>query len=239
MNDLHFAIRQLRKNPGFTAAAVLTLALGIGANTAIFSVFKALVLDPLPYPDPLRLVHVWKSDIAIRDYMPLSGPDYFDLRAQNQCFEELGAYTTARHNLGGDKPVRVQGILCTAAILRAFGVQPALGRWFTETEETEGTRRVVVLSYRLWQERYAGDPALVGRTIRAHGSGTTTGNRAPRLGHAVVQCPDHEARLRRVHRASQVYHTADRVVHGDRARAVATLRKCPHVDSLKMSPFKG
>ena len=171
MNDLRFAFRQLRKSPGFTAVAVLTLALGIGANTAIFSVFKALVLDPLPYPDPLRLVHVWKSDIAIRDYMPLSGPDYFDLRAQNQCFEELGAYTTARHNLGGDKPVRVQGILCTAAILRAFGVQPALGRWFTETEETEGTRRVVVLSYRLWQERYAGDPALVGRTIVVNGEG--------------------------------------------------------------------
>jgi predicted permease len=169
MNDLRFAFRQLRKSPGFTAVAVLTLALGIGANTAIFSVFKALVLDPLPYPDPLRLVHVWKSDIAIRDFMPLSGPDYFDLRAQSRCFEELGAYTTARHNLGGDKPVRVQGILCTAAILRAFGVQPALGRWFTEAEETEGTRRVVVLSHRLWQERYAGDPALVGRTIVVNG----------------------------------------------------------------------
>lgn len=171
MNDLRFALRQLRRNPGFTAVAVLTLALGIGANTAIFSVFKALVLEPLPYRDPLRLVHVWKSDIAIHDFMPLSGPDYFDLRAQNRCFEELGAYATARHNLGGDPPVRVQGILCTAAILRAFGVQPALGRWFTEAEETEGTRRVVVLSHRLWRERYAGDCGLVGRSIVVNGEG--------------------------------------------------------------------
>lgn len=169
MTDLRFAIRQLQRNPGVTAVAVLTLALGIGANTAIFSVFKALVLEPLPYPDSWRLVHVWKSDMAIRDFMPLSGPDYFDLREQNRCFEELGAYTTARHNLGGDKPVRVEGILCTAAILRAFGVQPALGHWFTEAEETEGTRRVVVLGHRLWQERYGGDPAIIGGTIVVNG----------------------------------------------------------------------
>jgi len=169
MNDLRFAIRQLRKSPGFTAVAVLTLALGIGANTAIFSVFKALVLEPLPYPDPMRLVHVWKSDMAIRDHMPLSGPDYFDLREQSGCFEALGAYTTTWHNLGGEKPTRIQGILCTAALLRALKVQPALGRWFTDAEEMPGTRRVVVLSHRLWQERYAGDPALVGRTIVVNG----------------------------------------------------------------------
>ena len=169
MNDLRFAFRMLVKNPGFTAVAMLTLALGIGANTAIFSVFKALVLEPLPYPDALRLVHVWKSDIAIRDNMPLSGPDYFDLREQSSCFEALGAYTTTWHNLGGNKPKRIQGILCTAGLLHALGVQPALGRWFTEAEEQAGTRRVVVLSHRLWQERYGGDPALVGRTIVVNG----------------------------------------------------------------------
>jgi predicted permease len=90
MNDLRFAFRQLRKSPGFTAAAVITLGLGIGANTALFSVFKALVLEPLPYPDPLRLVHVWKSDRSLRDTMPLSGLDYVDLREQSGCFEELG-----------------------------------------------------------------------------------------------------------------------------------------------------
>ncbi len=169
MNDLRFAIRQLRKSPGFTAVAVFTLALGIGANTAVFSVIKALLLEPLPYPDPLRIVQVWKSDIAIWDRMPLSGPDYFDLREQSESFAELGAYTTTWHNLGGEKPVRVPGILCTAAVLRALGVQPALGRWFTDDEERPESRRVVVLSHRLWQDRYAGDAALVGRAIVVNG----------------------------------------------------------------------
>ncbi len=169
MDDLKFAFRQLRRNPGFTAVAVLTLALGIGANTAIFSVFKALVLEPLPYPDALRLVQVWKSDIAIRDNMPLSGPDYYDLCEQNTCFEALGAYTTTWHNLGGDKPTRIPGILCTAGVLRALKVQPALGRWFTDAEEQPGNQHVVVLSHRLWQERYGGDLALVGRSIVVNG----------------------------------------------------------------------
>jgi predicted permease len=169
MNDLRFAFRQLLKHPGFTSLAMLTLALGIGANTAIFSVFKAVVLEPLPYPDALRLVQVWKSDVAIRDNMPLSGPDYFDLREQNTCFEDLGAYTTTWHNLGGDNPTRIPGILCTAGVLRALRVQPAMGRWFTDAEEHSDTRRVVVLSHRLWQERYAGDPGLVGRTIVVNG----------------------------------------------------------------------
>lgn len=179
MNDLCFAVRQVRKHPGFTAVVVLTLGLGIGVNTAVFSVFKALVLEPLPYPDSWRLVHVWKSDMAIRDRMPLSGPDYFDLREQNRCFEELGAYTTTWHNLGGGQPARVPGILCTASILRAFGVQPAVGQWFTKAEEEEGTRRVVVPSHRLWQERYSGDPGLVGRTIVVNGETHTVVGVAP------------------------------------------------------------
>lgn len=111
--------------------------------------------------------------------MPLSGPDYFDLREQNRCFEELGAYTTTWHNLGGSHPIRVPGILCTASILRAFGVQPAVGQWFTEAEEAEGTRRVVVLSHRLWQERYNGEPDLVGRTIVVNGETHTVVGVAP------------------------------------------------------------
>ncbi len=101
MNDLRFALRQSCRNPGFTVAALLTLALGIGANTALFSVFKAVVLEPLPYPDPMRLVHVWKSDVSRYDTMPLSAPDYFDLREQSGCFVELGAYTIWRFNLRG------------------------------------------------------------------------------------------------------------------------------------------
>ena len=172
MNDLRCAIRQLRKSPGFTAMAVITLALGIGANTALFSVFKALVLEPLPYPDPLRLVHVWKSDVSINDTMPLSGPDYLDLREQSRCFEELGLYTPWRFNLGGRNPVQVQGVRCTAPTLRALGVPPALGRWFTDAEERDAGARVVVLSYQLWRDRFGGDPTLVGRTIVLNGAST-------------------------------------------------------------------
>ena len=169
MSNLRFAVRQLRKSPGFSAVAVATLALGIGANTALFSVFKAVVLEPLPYPDPLRLAHVWKSDLSIQDTMPLSALDYLDLREQSGCFEELGLYTPWRFNLGGRDPVQVQGIRCTAPTLRALGVAPALGRWFTDAEEQDPSARVVVLGHPLWQERYAGDPALVGRTVVING----------------------------------------------------------------------
>ena len=149
--------------------AVLTLALGIGTNTALFSVFKGLVLEPLPYPDPLRLVHVWKSDLKLHGMMSLSALDYLELRAQSSCFEELGLYTVWGWNLSGRDPVQVQGIRCTAGTLRALGVAPALGRWFTDAEERDASSRVVVLGHQLWQERYAGDPALVGRTIVLNG----------------------------------------------------------------------
>lgn len=179
MNDLRFAFRRLWKSPGFTAAAVITLALGIGANTSLFSVFKALVLEPLPYPDPLRLVHVWKSDVSIHDTMPLSGPDYVDLREQSHCFEELGLYTPCRFNLGGRNPVQIQGIRCTAPTLRALGMTPALGRWFTDTEEREAAARVVVLSYALWRDRFGGDPTLVGRTIVLNGASAEVVGIAP------------------------------------------------------------
>jgi hypothetical protein len=169
MKSLRFAFRQLLRDPGFAAVAVLTLAIGIGVNTALFSVFKALVLEPLPYPDPLRLVHVWKSDIGARDTMPLSGPDYLDLEEQAGCFEEFGLYTTWRFNLGGRDPKQVLGIRCTAGALRALGVAPALGRWFTDAEAEDVSRRVVVLGYPLWQERYGADPGLIGRDIVING----------------------------------------------------------------------
>ena len=149
--------------------AVLTLALGIGTNTALFSVFKGLVLEPLPYPDPLRLVHVWKSDLKLHGMMSLSALDYLELRAQSSCFEELGLYTVWGWNLSGRDPVQVQGIRCTAGTLRALGVAPALGRWFTDVEEQDPASRVVVLGHQLWQERYGGDPALVGQTIVVNG----------------------------------------------------------------------
>ena len=134
MNDLRMAFRMLLKRPGFTLAAVVTLALGIGANTAIFSAFKAVVLEPFPYPEAGRLTHVWQTQLGHRWRSPLSGPNFLDLRDRNQSFEEMGVYCPYGFNLGGDEPVRVPGILCSAGVLRALAVPPALGRWFTDEE---------------------------------------------------------------------------------------------------------
>ena len=124
MNDLRIALRMLLKSPGFMLAAVLTLALGIGANTAIFSVFKAVVLEPFPYPAADRLVHVWQTQLGHRWRSPLSAPDFLDLRDRNQSFDELGVYCPYGFNLGGTEPARVRGILCSAGVLRALGVPP-------------------------------------------------------------------------------------------------------------------
>jgi predicted permease len=168
MNDLRLAFRMLVKSPGFTVVAVITLALGIGANTAIFSVVKAVVLEPFPYPAANRLVHVWETQVGHRWHSPLSAPEFFDLRESNQSFEELGVYCPYAFNLGITEPVRLSGVLCSAGVLRALGVQPALGRWFTEQEELDGSRPVV-LSHDAWQKHFDAAGDIVGRFIKVNG----------------------------------------------------------------------
>jgi len=168
MNDLKFAFRQLLKSPGFTAVALLTLALGIGANTAIFTVFKAVFLEPFPYPDARRLVHIWHTPPGQRWRSPLTPPDFLDFRDQNRSFQEMGVYCPYGFNLGGTEPVRVRGILCSAGVLRALGISPAMGRWFTEDEEMDGSRPVV-LSYDAWQKHFEGAEDIVGRSVKISG----------------------------------------------------------------------
>lgn len=168
LRDFRFGLRMLLKHPGFTAVAVLTLGLGIGANTAIFSVFKAVVLEPFSYPQADRLAHVWRAPIGQRWRTPHSGPDFLDLRERNQSFEEMGVYCPYRFNLSGDEPARVPGVLCSAGVLRALGVAPALGRWFTEQEEADGSRPVV-LSYGAWQQYFGRAKAIVGRSAKLNG----------------------------------------------------------------------
>src|SRR6266536_3236715 len=148
MNDLKFAFRQLLKNPGFTTVAVLTLALGIGANTAIFSVVHAVLLRPLPFIEPERLVWLggWVGGDKEQGVTPA---DFLDYREQSQSFAQLAASVseTVPVNLtGSGEPERLSGALVTANYLDVFGVKPALGRSFRAEEDEEGSDRVVVLS---------------------------------------------------------------------------------------------
>lgn len=168
MNDLRFAFRQLGKSPGFTTVAALTLALGIGANTAVFSVFKAVLLEPFPYPEAERLVHIWQSQLGHRWRGGLSAPDFLDLRARSQSFVEMGVYCPYGFNLGGTEPVRVPGILCSAGVLKALGIAPVLGRLYTDEEERDGSRPVV-LSHEAWQQHFDGATDLVGRSVLING----------------------------------------------------------------------
>jgi ABC-type lipoprotein release transport system permease subunit len=148
---------------------VLILGVGIGGNVAIFSVLKALLFQPLPYPEPDRLVQVWQTHIDYRTRWPFSSPDYLDVREQNRSFEEFGAYSPQRFTVGRVEPERVYGATATAGVLRAYGVEPALGRLFTEGEELEGNNRVAVLSDRFWKRRFGAEPEVVGTAIAING----------------------------------------------------------------------
>jgi len=167
MNDLKFAFRQLLKNPGFTAVAVLTLALGIGATTAIFSVVYAVVLRPLPFPEPERLVAIWTQTPQV-ERLPMAPANHRDLHSQAAAFEDIALLSRVQnYNLTGDgEPERLLAARVAANLFPLLRVKPALGRGFTEDENQPGRDRVVILSHGLWQRRYAGDPNIVGKTIR-------------------------------------------------------------------------
>ena len=178
LNDLHYAVRMFRKNPGFTAVAALTLALGIGANTAIFSVVNAVLLRPLPYQQPDRLVMVWSHNTREKtDHQAPSYPDYVDFRAQSQAFEELEAFGSSWSlNLTGDgPPERLTGAFATSGLFPLLGVSPALGRTFLPEEENSGNERVVVLSHALWQRRFGGVPNIIGKDIRIYSNSRLSG----------------------------------------------------------------
>jgi putative ABC transport system permease protein len=157
----------LLKNPGFTAVAVLTLALGIGANTAIFSVIDAVLLNRLPYLNASRLVMVWEQNPGRGWFRNVvSASNFVDWRKQNQVFTAMAAIDEGSYDAGGTgEPLEVYGEQVSANFFSVLGVQPELGRPFTPDEDQPGAPRVVVLSNALWKQRYGGDPALVGREI--------------------------------------------------------------------------
>ncbi|HEV2806266.1 MAG TPA: ABC transporter permease [Chthoniobacterales bacterium] len=163
--DLRYALRMLAKSPAFTFVAVLTLGLAIGANSAIFSVVNAVLLRPLPYPHSEQLVRVFGKQPQL-DLAPNSPANFLEWHDENKVFERIGTYVGQGFNLlGGDQPERVIGARLSADVLPLLGVQPALGRVFTNDEDQEGRAQVVILSHDFWQRRFGGDPNTVGQTI--------------------------------------------------------------------------
>jgi len=163
--DLRYGARQLARSPGFTAVAVLTLALGIGANTAMFSIVHNVLLRPLPYPDPDRIVWFFERQPNL-ERAPFSGADYLDLAQQSRTFEHIVAMRDLNFHLTGhEEPELVRGRVATPNLFGVFGVQPVAGRGFLPGDGAPGAPRVAVLSYGLWQRRFGGDPGAVGRDI--------------------------------------------------------------------------
>jgi len=169
LKDIRYGLRTLAKNPGFTMVAVLTLALGIGANTAIFSVVENVLLRPLPYPQPGNLVQIWNTYPPQVPRAALSPGDYADWRQQNASFSEMGCYAhiSQGFNLTGEgEPQRVLGSYASAGLFPLLGIRLAAGRYFIAEEDRAGSSPVVILSHHLWQSRFGGDAAVIGRTIK-------------------------------------------------------------------------
>ncbi|MBS1791405.1 MAG: ABC transporter permease [Acidobacteria bacterium] len=163
--DLRFGARMLLKSPGFTLIVVVTLALGIGANTAIFSVINAVLLQAMPYRDADRLVTVWERSQR-REQNVINLGNFFDWKAQNSVFEDMATFADFRTNLTGDgEPVELPAQIATENLFRVLGVTPILGRGFTPEDAKEGQDNVVVLSYALWQRQFGGEQNIVGRKL--------------------------------------------------------------------------
>ena len=183
INDLRFGVRMMVRSPVFSLIAIVTLALGIGANTAIFSVVDAVLLRPLPYPNADQLVFLWSTMKS--QGVPQSGsalPDYQGWRDQNKVFDGLGGFYFGDFNLAtaNEAPERIQGAYITSNLFQVLQVSPAMGRLFTPDEDQFGRNRVVLLSDKLWQRRFASMPNVAGREIRLGGETYTIAGVMPR-----------------------------------------------------------
>jgi putative ABC transport system permease protein len=174
-SDFRYAIRNLIKRPGFTAIAVITLAIGIGANSAIFSAINALLLKPLPIPNQDRVVAIWdKNPSRGVEHNEVAFANYLDWRAQNHSFDQLALERWWSTNLtGGDMPERIQGFLVTTNFFDVVGVKPAQGRNFLDEENQPGKDGVAIIAHSLWQRRFGSDPAIVNKTITTNGISRT------------------------------------------------------------------
>ena len=169
--DLKYGLRLLKRSPGFASIAVLTIGLGIGANSAIFSVINGVVRKPLAYPQPDRLMYV-TSQFSRQNFNKfwVSPPEYFDYKEHTKAFSELGAYTTGAVNVSeADNPERVNAAFITASMWRVLGVQPELGQVFTQEQDMPNAEPVVLIGHELWQRTFGSDPAIVGKSIQIQG----------------------------------------------------------------------
>jgi putative ABC transport system permease protein len=181
IQDLRYAVRMLRKQPGFSLTVVVTLALGIGANTTIFSVVNAVLMEPLPYKDPDRLIRLWESNSGQgRTETLVSVPNFQDWQNQQSVFEQLTASELTTFNLtGSGEPQRIPAARITANLVPTLGVSPLLGRSFLPEEE-KGGNRVTLLSHGLWQRQFGSDPSLLNKTIQLNGESYTVVGIMPR-----------------------------------------------------------
>src|SRR5690349_11901298 len=165
--DLRYGLRMLAKKPGFTIVAVVTLALGIGANTAIFSVVNGLLLRPLPYQDSERLAIIWTHSPGANVEQDWPSPgQYSAVKSETTCFEDVAIAQGGNGIIiGQTTPERVGVIWAQSAMFRLLGTKPLLGRVFTPDDDTRANGKVAILSYGLWQHRYGGDPNIVGQTV--------------------------------------------------------------------------
>jgi putative ABC transport system permease protein len=173
VSDIRSACRWLARTPGFTLVALITLALGIGGTTTIFSVVDGILLRPLPFPDPSAIVNVFRATPTVVDGA-FSAADYLDYRRRSQSFAAIAGYRQEVVNLtGGSQPVRLYALETTAAFFDVFPLSPLLGRLYTEQTDTPGGPRVAVLGESTWRQHLGGDPAVVGSTLRLNGIPTT------------------------------------------------------------------
>src|SRR6185503_2481271 len=179
--DVRFAFRGLRARPAFSATVILTIALGIGVNVAIFSVVDSVLLKPLPFAEPDRLVHLWETyHSAVDNRSEASYPDYLDWRARNKTFIDMAGYQGGGFLLGGAHPATIGGAKATANFFDVLGVHAALGRNFIAGEDAVGAPKVAMLSYGFWQTRFAGSTNVVGQSIVLDGTPRTIVGVLPR-----------------------------------------------------------
>jgi putative ABC transport system permease protein len=177
LRDFRYALRQLRKSPGFTLTAILTLALGVGANTAIFSVVYGLLLQSLPFNDATRIVNIFETHPQVAGGVEATYPDYQDWRAQQKIFEQIAAYSTLNPStvslVMDGRSEQVHRVLASGNFFSVLGVSPLLGRMFNEQDDTSGTNHVAVLSAGAWQRYFGRDPNIVGHSVDLNGASYT------------------------------------------------------------------